>query len=85
MRQRELPTLDAALEIAEARGGRNRDAWAPMLFEMARVPIPGSDALTLWLALDKYWAASAVSRAGVAAPVQLVTPSASDLKTCLIS
>jgi D-alanine-D-alanine ligase len=85
MRQRELPTLDAALNIAEARGGRNRDAWAPMLLETAQVPTPGSDALTLWLALDKYWAASVVSRAGVAVPAQLVASSASNLKTCSIT
>jgi hypothetical protein len=38
----------------------------------------------LALTLDKYWAASVVSRAGVAAPAQPGAPSASDLKTCSI-
>jgi D-alanine-D-alanine ligase len=80
----ELPALDAALNIAEARGGRNREAWAPVLLEIAQIPTLGSDALTLSLTLDKYWAASVVSRAGVALPAELVTPSASDLKTCSI-
>ena len=34
----ELPALDAALSIAEGYGGRNREAWAPVLLEMAGVP-----------------------------------------------
>jgi hypothetical protein len=37
------------------------------------------------LTLDKYGAASVVSRAGVAAPAQSGAPSASDLKTCSIT
>jgi len=78
--KRELPALDAALNIAEARGGRNREAWAPVLLEMARIPTLGSDALTLSLTLDKYWAASVVARAGVAVPAQRVVASASELK-----
>jgi D-alanine-D-alanine ligase len=85
MGKRELPTLDAALNIAEARGGRNREAWAPVLLEMAQIPRLGSDALTLSLTLDKYWAASVVSRAGVRVPAQFVISSVSDLKTSSIS
>ncbi len=85
MGQGELPTLDAALNIAEARGGRNREAWAPVLLEIAQVPRLGSDALTLSLTLDKYWAASIVSRAGVPVPAQFVAASVSDLKTSAIS
>jgi len=80
----ELPILDAALNIAEARGGRNREAWAPVLLEIAQVPRLGSDALTLSLTLDKYWAASVVSRAGVPVPAQLVVTSAEDLETSAI-
>jgi len=81
----ELPTLDAALNIAEARGGRNREAWAPVLLEIAQVPRLGSDALTLSLTLDKYWAASVVSRAGVPIPQQFVAASVADLKNAEIS
>ena len=63
----ELPGLDAALNIAEGYGGRNREAWAPVLLEMAQVPVIGSDALTLSVTLDKIWAApSLVRAAGVA-------------------
>lgn len=80
MGKRELPALDAALNIAEARGGRNREAWAPVLLEMAQIPTLGSDALTLSLTLDKYWAASVVSRAGVRVPAQIVVASVSELK-----
>jgi len=80
----ELPDLDAALNIAEARGGRNREAWAPVLLEMAQIPTLGSDALTLSLTLDKYWSASVVSRAGIAVPAQLVVSSAAELKTSAI-
>ena len=36
----ELPALDAAMNIAEGRGGRNRKAWAPVLLEMAGVSVP---------------------------------------------
>ena len=54
----ELPALDVALSIAEGYGTRNREAWAPVLLEMAGVPTLGSDALSL----------CAVARQGVGAP-----------------
>jgi len=68
----ELPPLDAALNIAEGRGGRNREAWAPVLLEMAGVPTLGSDALTLSLTLDKAWALTLVSDAAVPVPKRAV-------------
>ncbi|MGH0030592.1 MAG: D-alanine--D-alanine ligase family protein [Myxococcota bacterium] len=61
----ELPALDAALSIAEGHGGRNREAWAPVLLDMAGVPTLGSDALTLSATLDKGWACRLVEAAGV--------------------
>ncbi|MEZ4218347.1 MAG: D-alanine--D-alanine ligase [Myxococcota bacterium] len=61
----ELPPLDAALSIAEGRGSRNREAWAPVLLEMAGVPRLGSDALTLSTSLDKLWTLERVAAAGV--------------------
>jgi D-alanine-D-alanine ligase len=75
----ELPAIDAALNIAEGYGGRNREAWAPVLLEMAHVPILGSDALTLSVTLDKIWAVSLVRAAGVAVPEQVVASSALDV------
>jgi D-alanine-D-alanine ligase len=68
----QLPALDVAWNIAEGRGGRNREAWAPVLLEMAGVPMLGSDALTLSLTLDKAWASALVGSAGVPVPEQLV-------------
>ena len=34
----DLTRLDAAFNLAEGQGSRNREAWAPVLLEMARVP-----------------------------------------------
>jgi len=72
----ELPALDAALNIAEGFGGRNREAWPPVLLEMAQVPALGSDALTLSLTLDKPWAVAVVGAAGVPVPAQVQALSA---------
>ena len=57
--------VDAVLNIAEGEGGRNREAWAPVLLELLGVPALGSDALTLSLSLDKAWAKDVVAAAGV--------------------
>jgi D-alanine-D-alanine ligase len=72
----ELPQLDVALSIAEGYGGRNREAWAPVLLEMAGVPSLGSDALTLTTTLDKAWAHARVAAAGVPVPAFRVLHSA---------
>jgi D-alanine-D-alanine ligase len=60
-----LPKLDAAFNIAEGWGTRNREAWAPVLLEMAGIPALGSDALTLSTSLDKAWALDRAAAAGV--------------------
>jgi len=60
-----LPKLDAAWNIAEGWGTRNREAWAPVLLEMAGIPALGSDALTLSSSLDKAWTLDLVRAAGV--------------------
>ena len=70
-----LPEIDAALNIAEGYGGRNREAWAPVLLEMAGVPTLGSDALTLSVTLDKAWACKIAAAAGVPVPAQAVLAS----------
>ena len=80
----ELPALDAALNIAEGFGSRNREAWAPVLLEMAGVPCLGSDALTLSLTLDKPMAVVLVADAGVAVPEQVCVGSAGEAESiCL--
>jgi D-alanine-D-alanine ligase len=62
------PALDAVLTIAEGYGPRNREAWVPVLCEMAGIPALGSDALTLSTTLDKLWAHRVVTEAGVPVP-----------------
>ncbi len=61
----ELPRIDAAWNIAEGYGTRNREAWTPVLLELAGVPALGSDALTLSLSLDKALTLDVVRAAGV--------------------
>lgn len=60
--------LDAAVNIAESYGSRNREAHAPVLLELAGVPCLGSDALTLSLSLDKAWTKDLALAAGVPTP-----------------
>ncbi len=60
-----LPGLDVVWNIAEGYGPRNREAWAPVLLEMAGVPCLGSDALSQSLSLDKAWTLDVVGAAGV--------------------
>ncbi len=61
-----LPELAAVWNVAEGYGPRNREAWAPILLEMAGIRALGSDALTLSLSLDKAWCKDVVAAAGVA-------------------
>ena len=60
--------LDAALNIAEGARSRNREAYAPILLEMAGIPCLGSDALTLSVTLDKAWTKDLVAAARVPTP-----------------
>ncbi len=60
-----LAGVDVAFNLAEGFSGRNREAWAPVLLEMAGIPTIGSDALSLSLSLDKAWANRWVQAAGV--------------------
>jgi D-alanine-D-alanine ligase len=80
----ELPAIDAALNIAEGYGGRNREAWVPVLLEMAQVPCLGSDALTLSATLDKVWAVARVAVAGVPVPDQAWAGSAAEVEKLLL-
>ncbi|WP_412060511.1 D-alanine--D-alanine ligase [Rubrivirga sp. IMCC45206] len=60
--------LDAAVNIAESYGSRNREAHVPVLLELAGVPCVGSDALSLSVSLDKHLTKVVVAAAGVAVP-----------------
>jgi D-alanine-D-alanine ligase len=74
------PTFDAAWNVAEGFGTRNREAWAPVLLEMLGIPALGSDALTLSLSLDKAWTKDLVAAAGVAVAPHRVARSPADLE-----
>lgn len=76
-----LPSLeiDAAISIAEGAHSRNREAYAPILLEMAGIPFLGSDALTLSLSLDKAWTKDLAVAAGVPTPVYRVYNSVRDI------
>jgi D-alanine-D-alanine ligase len=76
----EAPAIDVAMNLAEGYGSRNREAWAPVLLEMAGVPCLGSDALTLSATLDKAWARTLVSEAGVPVPAGAVAASAEEAR-----
>jgi len=64
--------LDAAINIAEGTHSRNREAYAPILLEMADIPCVGSDALTLSVTLDKAWTKDLVAAADVPTPPHCV-------------
>jgi len=77
----DAPRVDVALNLAEGYGSRNREAWAPVLLEMAGVPCLGSDALTLSVTLDKAWARTLVAEAGVPVPAGAVAASEAEAET----
>ncbi len=66
--------VDAAVNIAESYGSRNREAHVPVLLELAGVPCLGSDALTLSVSLDKHLTKTVIAAAGLAFPAGIVVP-----------
>ena len=71
--------LDAAINIAEGAHSRNREAYAPILLEMAGIPYLGSDALTLSVTLDKAWTKTLVAAADVPTPPHRVFGAAGEV------
>jgi D-alanine-D-alanine ligase len=71
--------IDVAFNLAEGFGGRNREAWAPVLLEMSGVATVGSDALSLSLSLDKAWANRFLAQAGIPVAAQVSIASANDV------
>ncbi|MFB6248574.1 MAG: D-alanine--D-alanine ligase [Salinibacter sp.] len=71
--------LDAAINIAEGARSRNREAYAPILLEMAGIPCLGSDALTLSVTLDKAWTKTLVAAADVPTPSHRVFGAAAEV------
>ena len=71
--------IDAAVNIAESYGSRNREAHAPVLLELAGIPCIGSDALALSVSLDKAWTKDLVRTVDVATPEYRVFRSADEV------
>ncbi len=59
---------DAVFNLAEAVGGRSREAYVPAVCELMRVRYTGSDPATLAAALDKTWCKRLLAQAGVPTP-----------------
>lgn len=72
--------IDAAINIAEGVHSRNREAYAPILLEMAGIPCLGSDALTLSVTLDKAWTKDLVAAADVPTPPYCTLRRADDVE-----
>lgn len=72
--------VDAAINISEGARSRNREAYAPILLEMAGIPCLGSDALTMSLTLDKAWTKDIVAAAGIPTPPHRVFSAAGGIE-----
>jgi D-alanine-D-alanine ligase len=59
---------ELVFNIAEGKGGRNREAHVPALCELLGIPCTGSDAAALALCLDKALTKSVLLQAGVPTP-----------------
>ncbi len=76
--------VDVVFNLAEGFGGRNREAWAPILLEMAEIPAIGSDALSLSLSLDKAWANRWMAAAGVPVAAQTTMASSGEARQAVL-
>ncbi len=70
---------DAVFNIAEGFGGRNREGYAPTIFEMMGIPHTGSDALSLSLTLDKAHTKRILRAEGIPTPDFKLVSDVSDL------
>ncbi len=72
--------VDLIFNISEGWGGRNREAFAPSLFEMMGIPYTGSDGLALSLSLDKVLAKKIMLADGLPTPEFFVVKNLEELK-----
>ena len=79
LRQWETLDLDVAFNISEGAHSRNREAYVPVLLELAHIPCIGSDALTLSASLDKALTKDLASAAGVRTPPYAVVRADEDV------
>ncbi|MEK6776870.1 MAG: KamA family radical SAM protein [bacterium] len=72
--------FDLIFNIAEGWGGRNREAFAPSLFEIFGIPYTGSDGLCLSLTLNKVLTKKILMAEGILTPEFFVIREASELR-----
>lgn len=72
LRRWESLDIDVAFNIAEGYRSRNREAYVPVLLELAGIPLIGSDALTLSVSLDKAMTKDLAIASGMASPPYVV-------------
>lgn len=60
--------VDLVFNIAEGAHGRCREAWAPMVLELFRIPYVGSDPLALSVGLDKVMSKRLAMAHGIRTP-----------------
>ncbi len=82
-RAEKLP-VDVVLNLAEGFGSRNREAWVPVLLELAGIPALGSDALSLSLSLDKAWANRQLASVGIPVAAQSVFEDSATVHAALL-
>jgi D-alanine-D-alanine ligase len=73
-------SIHAAVNIAEAARTRNREAYAPVMLEMAGIPFVGTDAIGLSVSLDKAWTKDLVQAAGIRTPSYRCYTTSNELK-----
>ena len=78
-----LHGVELVFNIAEGAHGRCREAWAPMLLELAGVPYVGSDPLALTLGLEKVMCKRIAVAEGIPTPRWLSVTRASALPAAL--
>ncbi len=78
----ESEKMDLVFNIGEGWGGRNREAYAPTLFEIYGILYTGSDGLALSLTLDKVLAKKVMEAEGLPTPGYFVAQDPLDLKEC---
>jgi len=69
---------DIVFNMAEGRGGKNREAYVPAICEFFEIPYSGSDPLTLSLCLDKSRTKEVLSYYGIPTPAFAVVESAAE-------
>ena len=75
--------VDLVFNIAEGLSGRCREAWAPMVLDLFRIPYVGSDPLALAAGLDKVMTKRLAAAQGLRTPAWLCVDDPRELPASL--